>query len=330
MRIKQKQLSTSSGLVSNMIMADIGNLTVSDKMDISTPANVAVLLSRLSNSTEDELSKVIVDLEILAGTISSSYSEELSQSDLGPFLHTLPTLSGNKKTCALRLVGKIFRLMYPKAVLSKYAEIFSDGLRGSNDSEVKIVYLKYLIFCCSTHEGKKFLVEDLEKSTSPILCLVANNMKAESINVAKNAAEAMQIMFIHSDNFPVTLSEPFMQIFGNLLQGGAVVRFRVYQLFVDLIKINGSLMENEKIYKILFALAKELENDDILSHLNCLEMLSTLASFSMKGLEMVTELGILERLRCLFVTTDLDPLKQLLLPGLCHTFHFLFCYKILP
>ena len=282
-------------------------------MDIS---KLLKLNSLIASSNESELCQVIIDLDILADKETSLFVKECNQYDLGPFLAVLATLPERTKTCALRLIGKICKLISPISMISKYADIFAEVLRGDYDEKIKTFYLKQLLMCSQTEEGVRFLLEEVKFGTIPFLELVAKNLQNDSLDVAKHVSIFFQALLKYNDGRNHLLSDNVTRLFNSLLtQQGAVIRFRVYQLFVDSLAVNESLIKNKSIAKIIGMLIKELENDDILSQLNCLELLSTLASSSNEALEFITEYGILERLRSLFKTEDLGPLQRLLLPG---------------
>lgn len=61
----------------------------------------------------------------------------------------------------------------------------------------------------------------------------------------------------------------------------------------------------------------ELDSDDILSHLNCLEMLTTFA-VTAHGYGYLQEQGVFERLDEMIGDIDMNPLGSLLLPGMPH------------
>jgi len=68
---------------------------------------------------------------------------------------------------------------------------------------------------------------------------------------------------------------------------------------------------------LMSRLLTELEtDDDILTQLNCLELLTVLMSIT-HGRQYLQQCGALERLEDKLVNTSSDPLAELLLPGLC-------------
>ena len=287
-------------------------------MDSQNSLNLNDLLQNMQNSNREEIYQIILDLDILADRGDTPLIDELRMTDLGPLLRMLPRLSGKTKTCALRLTGKVFKLIRPTTMISKYFDIVMDMLRNYYNEEITTFYLQQIILCSSTPEGISLLIENFNNTSTPILELVAKNVKNKSLDVAKHATKVIQKLLMHNEGIINLLSDDFMIIFDDLLLEGAIVRFRIYQLFVDCLIMNENLMENKQIIKIVTLLITELESSDILSHLNCLEMLSAVASSSLKGFKFITEYGTLDRLKNLFRSSELDAIQQLLLPGLYH------------
>lgn len=312
-----KVVVTSYGLVRRCLSKFI-------KMDDNPPLNIVSVLENMANGNQEEIYQALFDLDVVAERKMAFFREELNQCDLGPFLKLLPTLSWKSRTIALRLCGKIFHLIYPAALLSKYADAFIDAFSKDSNEEVTIFYLKQLKFCGSTVEGISYLIEDMKMATVPILVLVAKKLQSESLDVAKHATDVLQKFILDYVEKFHTLPKEFMDVVNVLLLEGSVIRYRVYDLFVNLLKVDEKFIEYEQIRNILVILIKELVNDDILSQLNCLEMLSTIASSSMKGLEFISEHGTLEELRCLFGNAETDPLQQLLLPGFFEAFYLIY------
>jgi len=68
---------------------------------------------------------------------------------------------------------------------------------------------------------------------------------------------------------------------------------------------------------LMSRLLTELDTDDVLTQLNCLELLTVLMSVR-HGRQYLQMSGTLERLEDKLVNTSSDPLTELLLPGLSH------------
>ena len=77
----------------------------------------------------------------------------------------------------------------------------------------------------------------------------------------------------------------------------------------------------------------ELESDDILNHLNCLELLTTIA-VTAHGYRYLQDHGVLERLDNMIGDIETNPLGGLLLPGshICilifNTFNFIWFHHL--
>ena len=285
-------------------------------MDSSDYTNIGSLLTRIQSSTSIEVHQIIIDLNIRADKEASLFMGEVEKCNLGPLLRTLPGMPEDTKSCALRFLGKVFKFLGPVAMILKYMDIYAEMLAKKCEEKITGFYVEQLLQICQTSDGVRFLIENESVNSMSLLELVAENLQNDSLNVAKHASDVIQSLLSFSIGVNLLLSDDFMKIFKALLVKGAVIRFRVYQLFVDSLAVNDGLINNENVVEILELLMKELENDDILSQLNCLEMLCAVALSSSNGLKFIIGCGTLEKLMIsLFGEKELDPLQQLLVQG---------------
>jgi len=290
-------------------------------MDGSDYTRIGSLLNSTQSSTNIEMHQIIIDLNIRADKEVSLFMGEVEKCDLGPFLRTLPGMPEDTKSCALRFLGKVFKFLGPTAMILKYVDIIAEMLSKKCEEKITAFYIEQLLQICQTSDGVRFLIENESVSSMLLLELVAENLQNDSLYVAKHASDVIQTIFSLGIGVNRLLSDDFMKIFKSLLERGAVIRFRVYQLFVDSFVVNDGLVNNTKVVEILELLVKELENDDILSQLNCLEMLCTVALSSSNGLKFIIDCGTLEKLRIsLLGKKELDPLQQLLIQGVIKLF----------
>ena len=68
-------------------------------------------------------------------------------------------------------------------------------------------------------------------------------------------------------------------------------------------------------------------DDDVLSQLNCLELMTTLMSVT-HGRQYLQQSATLERLEDKLVNSPSDPLAQLLQPGLCFSVSLSVCVRV--
>ncbi|XP_076455116.1 26S proteasome non-ATPase regulatory subunit 5-like [Babylonia areolata] len=97
------------------------------------------------------------------------------------------------------------------------------------------------------------------------------------------------------------------------------VRYRVYQLVVELSTISPEALEMSQRSGLLQKLVNEMHKDDILLQLNCLELLSDLAR-SNHGLTFLDTQGVVKKLEEMMSTAQSSSVGAFLLPGLMKFF----------
>ncbi|KAL8569588.1 hypothetical protein ACOMHN_044726 [Nucella lapillus] len=169
----------------------------------------------------------------------------------------------------------------------------------------------------ATQESPELLVQSGE-----LLVAVATGLGNHSPAVAKLASS----IFVHLGSTETGLETVYSGDVFNTLQTimakDDTVRYRVYQLVVDLSTISPESLEASRRSGLLQKLVNEMhKDDDVLLQLNCLEVLSDLAC-SNHGLTFLDSQGIVKRLEEMMVAVSVEssPFGALLLPGLMKFF----------
>lgn len=285
-------------------------------MEVDSPVDFITLINNLANTTdENEIYKAMIDLDIIVERKALTIKEEIRNVDLGPFLKQLNSLTGKLKTTGVRLVGKIFDVCGPTELIAPNMHIITEALL-EQDEIIKLMYLKQLAISLRTPEGRHFIIENIDGNQTPLVKYIFQNVLDESLGVAKEASTAIQNGLSSGEVINHFLTDSVMNLFKDLLSKGSVVRFRVYQLFVDLIVQRSSVLQNVNVKRIIGDLMSELDTDDFLTQLNCLEMLSQMAVTSKDGLEFIANSGVLEKVIKVLKDVDQNPLHEILVPGM--------------
>lgn len=285
-------------------------------MEVDSPVDFITLINNLANTTdENEIYKAMIDLDIIVERKALTIKEEIRNVDLGPFLKQLNSLTGKLKTTGVRLVGKIFDVCGPTELIAPNMHIITEALL-EQDEIIKLMYLKQLAISLRTPEGRHFIIENIDGNQTPLVKYIFQNVLDESLGVAKEASTAIQNGLSSGEVINHFLTDSVMNLFKDLLSKESVVRFRVYQLFVDLIVQRSSVLQNVNVKRIIGDLMRELDTDDFLTQLNCLEMLSQMAVTSKDGLEFIANSGVLEKVIKVLKDVDQNPLHEILVPGM--------------
>lgn len=130
-----------------------------------------------------------------------------------------------------------------------------------------------------------------------------------------NNSESMDVMFAKRKGSLVVDLE-------QILLGDATVRFRVYELMYNIAATSSrdfskfSLVASTGIF---VKLIKELDEDDVLVQLNCLEMLTRFVQ-NPDGVEYLKQQEVIKKLHVLLSSIEPDSLTSLLIPGIDNPF----------
>ena len=94
----------------------------------------------------------------------------------------------------------------------------------------------------------------------------------------------------------------------------AIVTYDDVQLLVDLSCYSSTALQAVSSSSLLPQLITEIQKDDILVQLNCLELLSRLARAE-HGLRYMEDQGVVSHIEGMLARVDTDPLMGLLMPG---------------
>lgn len=278
-------------------------------------SDISCSLRNLANAKDEaEIFSILTELNILFESKHNNQKlrEQLPQLDLALFFKQLNGLTGRSRECGNLLLGKVLSLI-PSASVLGYSDVIIEGLQ-TEDENLKLLYLKHLEVASKNENEVELMVRDIDNKCS-LLKLIAKNLSDNSINVAKLAATVIKNVLISCTTKNEALSESFMVVFIRLLDQGSVVRFRVYDLFVEIFLSKNDILRDPHVVSIFDRLMNEMNSNNVLTQLNCLDMLSQIACSSSAGLQVIVEKGVLENTLRIFKLAESDPSQGLLIPG---------------
>ena len=278
--------------------------------DNNVQVKAAVLLENISNSSQlEDKARTLAELETLVDSRKYDVGPIFANSSLESLFECTQSDSNKVMKTSLRLLKKVLEIVDPIETTANYQDKIIYGF-SRNDEEFKMLSVSQIKRLSVSQNGISFLVQHnvlLEKVTEAIAC--------DYLSVAKIASQILLNVAVAEQGFDYFFSENQTKLFWNLMQGNSVVRYRTYELFVEILKSRKELLPHIQTIGVLSKLIAELDSDDILSMLNCLEMLSHVASSSTEGLLFIQENDLLSRLDRIIKTAASDPLQAFLLPG---------------
>ena len=159
--------------------------------------------------------------------------------------------------------------------------------------------------------------------------LITQILGDESLECAKLASKILLQFLSHPAQLPTPVKDALMIDLSGIMLVSSTVRYRVYELGVMAI-VNGNSESFELISAsgLLTGLLKELEHNDILAQLNCVELLLELLECP-EGVSFLEGQGVMEKLHTLLIKAQQDPFGEAILPGECKTYSIVLEYHLM-
>ncbi|XP_031558026.1 26S proteasome non-ATPase regulatory subunit 5-like [Actinia tenebrosa] len=271
------------------------------------------LVENISNSSGEEILLYLKDLSILINT-SQGASEMVSLIPCQLLFRCLKSSNDKQNFYCKSILKKVLQFEKPDAVVLKYHDYVIEGMNHSY-FEIRELCLSEVERCSRSVNGVLALVDNVD-----LLSYVARCIADENLICAKMACKVLTNLSKHEPGLAILFQHQLQSKFTELLRKKEVIRFRVFDIFIDIQKQSDEAFEACKVVGIFETLLKELEGDDILVQMNCFELLSNLASSSERGLLYLEEHGVVVKLYNMLLSTKEDPMMELAVPGIVKFF----------
>ena len=272
------------------------------------------IVQNISVSSGHQLVVTLQDLSALLNSPSFSL-RELAPHIPAPLLFgCLSTTNEEQILLCKGILKKLLSLEKADAVITHYRDFVIEGLNHPQ-FEVREFCLGELERCSASINGLLALLENVD-----ILVYTARALSDENLTCVKLATNTLINTAKHDSGLEILFQHQIQSEFDELLTKKDVIRFRVYELIVSIQALSERAFKSCRNSGVLEKLTKELDGDDILLRLNCVELLTQLADSGKNGLMFVEESGIVTRLNNLLISAETDPLMTLMLPSkMCFT-----------
>lgn len=228
-------------------------------------------------------------------------------------------------TCCNTLERIFFYL--PAEALKEYGMFVELGLQHLS-VPVKLLSLKLIGRCAESDSLHNFVL-------SPTMFhLVVQLLGHPDVDCAMTTGRVIQRMANSSESMDVMFAKRKGSLVGDLDQimlNNETVRFRVYELMYNIAITSGQKFSLVASTGIFLKLIKELDQDDVLVQLNCVEMLTRFLQ-NHDGVKYLEQQEVIKKLHILLTLVEPDSLTSLLIPGnlyihCINTLPFLFLYQ---
>lgn len=258
-------------------------------------------LLTMASSSEDNLEV------IAAGVKIDLLFNALSEAKIGSRLTQPQNKSVLSDLCKfLRLVLTRFD---PIDVFTKYGNYILESLSETTVEEYHLECMNQILRLAENGSFEMFM------SNPEILVFLIKSLGKSSLTIATSSRKIiLKVIEIDGSNGWMFSNEIYNEVSLLLKTKDAAVKFRVYEIFLDVLKGYPEHLQRFEEHGSFNGLFADLtDSNDVLSQLNALELITNLALTGNQGLEFVERKGTIEWLQ-LIVSSD-DPLTQFLLPG---------------
>lgn len=269
----------------------------------------AEIVQRISSSSGQELVIALQDLSALLNSPSYSLREVAPHIPAYLLFGCLNTKNEEQILLSKGILKKLLSVEKADALITHYHDFVIEGLNHPV-FDVRELCLSELERCSSSMNGLLALLDNVD-----VLVYTSRALSDENLSCAKLATKTLVNTAKHESGLELLFQHQIQSELEALLMKKDVIRFRVYELIVVIQALSDRALECCKRSGVLEKLTKELDGDDVLLRLNCLELLTQMADSGKNGLMFVDESGIATRLNNMLLSAEADPLMSLMLPS---------------
>ena len=249
--------------------------------------NLNTLLEATSSSAEVQEIGSFMSLQILFGCLNSADVEQL-------------------KACCT-VLGKLLSSL-PAENLFEYRQYIELGLQHLSD-DVNKLCLELLKRNLSSEAIRSMVL------SATMFHLITQTLGSENLQCAKLATEIFLEVVNSPEMVDVELRQALLIDLEGLVSKSDIIRYRVYELATRMMLLGGEAVAFVQSSGLLQKLVSELDLEDILVKMNCIELLLMLLE-SPEGIQFLEASQVLRKLHSLLLSAQQDPFGSVIIPGM--------------
>ena len=252
--------------------------------------------------------QVLQNLNILLEATSSGEDglEIASHLSVQVLFNCLSSADEEQIKACCSVLAKIFSKM-PATGICQYEQNIELGLQHTSE-DVRKMTLQMLRKNSSSEQLQAVIL------APTMFHLVTQVLGDSSLECATLAAEILLQVVRNLQVLDVKIRHALWIDLEGLMTKSDIVRYRVYELVVKVALGGGEAFESVQSSGLLQSLVKELDLDDVLVKMNCIELLVMLMESS-EGLQFLESAQVVRKLHTLLLSAQQDPLGSLIIPG---------------
>ncbi|KAM4661999.1 26S proteasome non-ATPase regulatory subunit 5 [Discoglossus pictus] len=275
-------------------------------------ASIEQLVDSLSGMTEPFEELQALKTAALALPLTT-LRERVPELRLGAVFSLMNVNDREQIDLCVAILERFLQALEPVQVARSYREELERGLYHPDDS-VKLLTITQVGRIVECPEAITEILNNLELLKQIILCI-----GGDKISVAKEAVKSLSKIARTTSGLDLLFGSNLLTDLKNVMAINDIVRYRVYELVVDIASVSEESLTYCVNSGLLPKLLEELIGEDILVRVTCTEMVTAVAT-TVHGRQYLAEQGIINKISNMIVGADSDPLSGLYLPGLVKFF----------
>uniref|UniRef100_A0A8C0GC28 26S proteasome non-ATPase regulatory subunit 5 n=1 Tax=Chelonoidis abingdonii TaxID=106734 RepID=A0A8C0GC28_CHEAB len=265
------------------------------------------LLARVSRLEEplEELRALGVAVQALP---LSALRERASDIRLGSLFALLNVNDREQVALCVSILERFLQAVDPLYVIQNFREELQKGLFHSDDS-VKLLTIAQVGRIVENSDAVREILNNPELLRQIIYCI-----GGEKIAVAKEAIKSLSRIAQTQDGLEALFASSFLVDMKNVMATSDVVRYRVYELVVEISSVSADSLNYCANSGLISELIEELTGDDVLVRATSIEMVTSLA-YTKHGRQYLAQQGIIDKISNIIIGADSDPFSGFYLPG---------------
>ncbi|CAM5163897.1 unnamed protein product [Eretmochelys imbricata] len=270
-------------------------------------AEALELLARVSRLEEplEELRALRVAVQALP---LSALRERAPDIRLGSLFALLNVNDREQVALCVSILERFLQAVDPLYVIQNFREELQKGLFHPDDS-VKLLTIAQVGRIVENSHAVREILNNPELLRQIIYCI-----GGEKIAVAKEAIKSLSRIAQTQDGLEALFASSFLVDLKNVMATSDVVRYRVYELIVEISSVSADSLNYCANSGLISELIEELTGDDVLVRATSIEMVTSLA-YTKHGRQYLAQQGIIDKISNIIIGADSDPFSGFYLPG---------------
>lgn len=269
-------------------------------------ATLSAMLQALENG--ENVIRVLQNLNILLEATPSAEDvlEIASLLSVQALFNCLSTADEAQIKVCCSVLAKIFSKM-PATGICQYEQYIELGLQHISE-DVRKMTLQVLRKNSSSEQLQAVIL------APTMFHLVTQELGDSSLECATLAAEILLQVVKNPQVLDVKVRQALWIDLEGIMTKSDIVRYRIYELVVKMALGGGDAFASVQSSGLLQKLVKELDLDDVLVKMNCIELLVMLMDSS-EGLQFLESAQVVGKMHAQLLSAQQDPFGSLIIPG---------------